>query len=384
MAQTGGSEAPTPVLTFNLDEGSADLYIDGNKMDYWLPLMFANLDLKKCRVAEPEDAKDMATVEVMKDLKPINPEEAANRVVPELSPNDFRHNLVNSEAAKKDLIAGVYVQVEDNVVNQWIIYLAGPVKKRKTTVPKQWTELGLNWGEGTFIHFEVDPKNIRFNPNSSVSNWLSFDEIQLTYPKEISTDQKSRLLFRYSIKPSTKIEALKLYVEMLLLPRGKTLKHLPEAKKLIMNSAAALTMPFYGQNQPIVWDGEDASSQIMFMPMFGTFNSSFRPTDSTVRRIIYDIMREMEAGQSTNKADLLHRFLEDPKSKLVFKEKILKIAAVPEKHLMDPPTDDTQQSSGKLIKINKSNIRALASSKYDRESKFSPLSKAKLKGSTPS
>ena len=271
MAHTGGSEAPTPVLTFSLDEGSADLYINGNKMDYWLPLMFANLDFKKCSVAEPEDAKDMAIVEVMKDLKPINPEEAANRVVPELSPNDFRHNLVNSEAAKKGLIAGVYVQVKDNAVNQWIIYLAGPVKKRKTTVPKQWTELGLNWGESTFIHFEVDPKNIRFNPNSSVSNWLSFDEMQLTYPREISTDQKSRLVFRYSIKPSTKIEALKLYVEMLLLPRGKTLDHLPEAKKLIMNSAAALTMPFYGQNQPIVWDGDDASSQIMFMPMFGTF-----------------------------------------------------------------------------------------------------------------
>ena len=94
-------------------------------------------------------------------------------------------------------------------------------------------------------------------------------------------------------------------------------------------------------------------------------------------------MREMESGQSTNKADILYRFLEDPKSKLVFKEKIMKIAAVPEKHLMDPPKDDTQPSSGKLIRINKRNIRALAGSKYDRESKFSQLSKAKLRAALP-
>ena len=94
-------------------------------------------------------------------------------------------------------------------------------------------------------------------------------------------------------------------------------------------------------------------------------------------------MREMESGQSTNKADILYRFLEDPKSNLVFKEKIMKIAAVPEKHLMDPPKDDTQPSSGKLIRINKRNIRALAGSKYDRESKFSQLSKAKLRAALP-
>jgi len=70
--------------------------------------------------------------------------------------------------------------------------------------------------------------------------------MQLTYPREISTDQKARLLFRYSIKPSSKIDALKLYVEMLMLPRGISLENLPETKKIMMNSSATLTTPFYG------------------------------------------------------------------------------------------------------------------------------------------
>ena len=383
MSLNKGRNAPTPVLAFNLDEGSADLYIDGNKSNHWLPLMFANLDLKKCHIAEPEDAKDMAIVEIRKDMKMINPEEAANRVIPELSHNDFRHNLVNSDAAKNRLTAGVYVQVIDNVVSQWTIYLAGPVKKRKTTVPKSWTELGLNWAENTQIHFEVDPKNICFTPNSSVSKWLTFDEMQLNFPKEISMDQRARIRFRYSIKPSTKIEALKLYVEMLILPRGILLENLPESKKLIMNLSATLTMPFYGQNLPIVWDGEDPSAELIFMPTFGTFNSNFRPTDSTVRRIVYDVIRDIEAGKSTNKVEDLYRFLEDKNSKLVFKDKILKLAAVPYKNVLDPQPEETQQSSGKTIYIKKRKIQALAGSKYDREIKFSPLCKAKLRKALP-
>ena len=384
MSQTDGrSDAPTPVLAFLLNEGSAELFINGNKMDYWLPLMFANLDLKKCGINEPEDTKDMAIVEINKDLKYINSEEAACRVIANLSHNDFRHHLLNSEAAKDRVVAGVYVQVDDNIVNQWSIYLAGPAKKRKTTVPKQWTELGLNWAENTVIHFEVDPKNIKFNHNSSVSNWLTFDEMQLTYPREISTDQKARLLFRYSIKPSTKIEALKLYIEMLILPRGILFENLPEAKKRIMNSPAALTMPFYGQNHPIIWDGGDASANIVFMPTFGTFTSSFRPSDSTIRRIIYDVMREIESGKSTSQIEVLHKYLEDPKSKPIFKEKILKLAVAPGKVILEPPAEGTRQSSGKTIRIKNKNIRALAGSKYDREAKFSALSKAKLKAALP-
>ena len=162
MSQAEERHAPTPVLAFSLDEGSADLFINGEKRDYWLPLMFANKDLKKCQLTEPEDARDMAIVEIRKDIKPVNSEEAAGRALDEFSQNDFRHQLVNSDAAKKGLTGGVYVQVNDNVVSHWTIHLAGPIRKRKTTVPKQWTELGLNWGENTSINFELDPKNIRF------------------------------------------------------------------------------------------------------------------------------------------------------------------------------------------------------------------------------
>ena len=207
--------------------------------------------------------------------------------------------------------------------------------------------------------------------------------MQLTFPREISTDQKARLLFRYRIKPSSKIDALKLYVEMLIMPRGITLENLPETKKIIMNSSATLTMPFYGQNQPIVWDGEDASSGITFMPTLGLFNSSFRLTDSTIRRIMYDVMREMEAGQSTSKVEDLYKFLENPKSKLMFKDTVLKMAEVPEKRVLHPTPEDKHQSSGKTIIIKKRKIRALAGSKYDRKEKFSKLCKVKLKAALP-
>ena len=71
MAQAEGRNAPTPVLAFNLDEGSADLYINGEKSDHWLPLMFANKELKKCKLTEPEDVRDMAIVEIRNDLKPV-------------------------------------------------------------------------------------------------------------------------------------------------------------------------------------------------------------------------------------------------------------------------------------------------------------------------
>jgi len=89
------------------------------------------------------------------------------------------------------------------------------------------------------------------------------------------------------------------------------------------------------------------------MPTFGLFSSSFQLTDSTIRRIIYDVMVEMEAGESTNKVQDLHKFLEDSKSKLTFKDKILKIAEVPEISVVHPPPEDKQQSSGKPNKIKK-------------------------------
>ena len=103
-APMGGREAPTPVLAFRLEEGSADLFIDGERKEYWLPLMFANLDLRKCGLSEPEDPKDMAIVQISKDMKQINLEYAASKVIQELSHNDFRHMLANSDEAKKSLL----------------------------------------------------------------------------------------------------------------------------------------------------------------------------------------------------------------------------------------------------------------------------------------
>ena len=136
-----------------------------------------------------------------------------------------------------------YVEIKNNKVEQWTIVTTGKKKRRKTTTPKQWSEIGLHCGENTSILFYVDPNEISFLPNSSVSQWLTFDEIQLFYPMEITAERKARLKFRYRIKTSSKAPGQKLYIEMLVLHKQLDYENLPEIKK-IMESAGAKTIKF--------------------------------------------------------------------------------------------------------------------------------------------
>ena len=53
---------------------------------------------------------------------------------------------------KKDAItSGVYVEIQNNKIEQWTIVATGKKKRRKTTVPKQWSEIGLHCGENDVI-----------------------------------------------------------------------------------------------------------------------------------------------------------------------------------------------------------------------------------------
>lgn len=75
----------------------------------------------------------------------------------------------------------------------------------------------------------MDPNEISFLPSSSVSQWLTFDEIQLFYRKEITAEQKARLKLRYRIKTSSKAPGQKLYIEFLVLQLDY--ENLPELMK---------------------------------------------------------------------------------------------------------------------------------------------------------
>ena len=60
-------------------------------------------------------------------------------------------------------------------MEKWAIFTTGRKKRRKTNVPKQWSEIGLHSGENTTILFDLIPNKINFMPNSSVSQWMAFD-----------------------------------------------------------------------------------------------------------------------------------------------------------------------------------------------------------------
>ena len=53
-----------PVITFNFEDGSSDLYIDRSKQDFWLPTMFTHTKLLKCKIIGPELTRNMIMVQV--------------------------------------------------------------------------------------------------------------------------------------------------------------------------------------------------------------------------------------------------------------------------------------------------------------------------------
>ena len=258
----GEPDQQLPVLTFDFHKGDSDLHINSSKQDFWLQTMFTHSALHKCNVIEPDITRNMTKVQIQDDLNPVQVETLRPRFMEKLSMMDYKQHLMNEYGNKDTITAGIYVEIRNNKVEQWSIVATGKKKRRKTTVPKQWSETGLHCGENSTILFDVDPNEIALLSNSSVSKWLSFDEIQLYYPKEITTEQKARLKFRYRMKTSTKTPGHKLYIEMILLPNQLNYENLPEFKKEIIESAGAKTFKFWGQSNPVFWDGGEITADL--------------------------------------------------------------------------------------------------------------------------
>ena len=326
----GEVEPEVPLLTFNLKEGKADLILDGRMQDIWIPLMFAHEEIRQWEVMEPGEKRNMLMVEVNEKIKYMEREQLFTRMKQDYNYMQYKQHLKES-CGDKELLVGAYVQIREYNLINWTLAATGISKRRKAMVPKQWADIGFHAGANTQILFDVKPDDIRFKPNSCVSKWLSFDEMQLYCTKEVTPDHKSRLKFRYRIKPSKKKEMYKLYIEMIIMPKQLVYESLPNEKKETIESGAGLTLPFWSLSSPVVWEGEDELCNLTLTPMFGIFNSQIILNDAILRRIVHDITRQAEAGASTSKIGEFYKFLEEPSQGKTFKERSLELPPDPEK-----------------------------------------------------
>ena len=380
---TGIPDPQTPVIAFDLENGTSDLYIQGERQQFWLPVMFTHSELYMCGVIEPDIVRNMVMVEPDENLKPIDVNALEARFLENLSEMDFKERMIKEHGEKDCITTGLYVSIKNNKVEKWMLIATGPKKRRKTSVPKQWSEIGLYTGEHAQITFDVNPNDIRFKVNSSVSEWLSFDEMQLYYPKEITPEQKARLKFRYRIKTSSKGPGQRLYLEMLVLPRQLDYENLPEIKKKILDSAAAKTLKFWGQSNPVSWDGSRISAELAIVPTFGLFESQNHITDANIRRLIHDVDRQLEAGESTSKLADVFKFMEEKSCKFIYQQKTLKLPWPTDRAVMRFEEGEKSSSSGKCVKITNKSIKVNDGSKYDRPIKLSYDCAKQLKSMLP-
>ena len=166
---TGQPDRQTPVLAFGLCEGISDLYIEGDKKEFWLPIMFTHPELSMCAVVEPDVTRNMVMVQVQNNLKPIDVKALETRFIDDLSEIAFKETLIKEHGKKDCITTGLYVLLNDNKVEKWVLMTTGTKKRRKTPIPKQWSEIGLHAAEHAQITFDVDPNDINFKANSSVT-----------------------------------------------------------------------------------------------------------------------------------------------------------------------------------------------------------------------
>ena len=317
----------------------------------------------------------------METLNPIDLNAQEARFIENLSEMDFKEKMIKEHGEKDCITTGLYLSIRNNKVEKWMMLATGLKKRRKTSVPKQWSEIGSFTGENAQITFDVNPNDIRFKVNSSVSDWLTFDAMQLYYPKEITPEQKARLKFRYRIKPSSKGPGQRLYLEMLVLPRQLDYENLPELKKKILDSAASKTLKFWGQSNPVSWDGSTA--ELAIMPTFGLFESQNQITDTSIMRLIHDVNRQMEAGESTSKLADIYKFIEGKSCTSIYQQKTLKLPWPTDRQVMRFEEGDKSSSSGNCVKISNKSIKVNDGSKYDRPIKLSYKCAKQLKTMLP-
>ena len=196
-------EPEVAFLTFNLKQGKADLILDGRIQDPWIRLMFAHEKISQWEVMEPGIKSNMLMVEVNEKIKYMETEHLSMRMKEDYNFMQYKQHLKDS-CGDKELLVGAYVQIRESNLLNWTLAATGVSKRRKTPVPKQWADIGFHAGANTQILFDVKPDDVKFKPNCCVSEWMSFDEMQLYCTNEVTPDQKARLKFRYRIKISKK------------------------------------------------------------------------------------------------------------------------------------------------------------------------------------
>ena len=193
------------------------------------------------------------------------------------------------------------------------------------------------------------------------------DEMDLHIPKEIKPDQKDKLMFRWRLRFSAKTAGVRLCIEMLVLTKNMVYASLPEAKRNIMDSPSAITMVLWSQSLPINWDSNGEGYGLTFVPSFGIFNSDVLISDSSVRRIAFDIIANLKAGKKTNSTEEIHKFFVG-KSTLPFNEEKLELVLPRPGSISVIRTGLGGENSGKRITLSKGTvIHAKIGSKYHRK-----------------
>ena len=376
MAQSMLGERPAgaegvcerPVLAFDIRTGDAKLFIAEGDVDYWLPVMETHSSLHKWTVIESEEPNEMAIVRIVNEIKELQEKQLADLIEQDLSPVEYKKQLKDNFQDKDIITAGVYVKIKQDNIDHWAIMMTGEPKKKKVNgTPKQWASIGLFQGENTNIQFTVNPDKIIFKHNSCVTQWLTFDEMQLHYNKEISADQKSRLLFRYRIRTSTTTEGHRLHIEMLVLPNNLQYNALPVNKRRIMDSACALTYTFWSQTQPIRWAGANKDLDVTFLPRFACYDSNIKLSDAIVRRLIFEVETDLGAGKRTTKVEEMAEFLTNNSKSGIFRKKELLLPLPAGTRIREENTPPENFDSGKIFIFGKTTkVRAEATSKYSR------------------
>ena len=118
---TGIPDPQTPVIAFDLENGTSDLYIQGERQQFWLPVMFTHSELYMCGVIEPDIVRNMVMVEPDENLKPIDVNALEARFLENLSEMDFKERMIKEHGEKDCITTGLYVSIKNNKVEKWML-----------------------------------------------------------------------------------------------------------------------------------------------------------------------------------------------------------------------------------------------------------------------
>ena len=121
-----------PMMVFDMKQGRADLILDGQRQDIWMPIMFTHPEIKRWGVMEPGVKRDMIMIEIDEKLEAVTPEQLELRIKKDYNMMEYRQELRDA-IGDKELKMGVYVQIRENNFLNWTLVVSGPTK---------WADLG--------------------------------------------------------------------------------------------------------------------------------------------------------------------------------------------------------------------------------------------------